>query len=107
MKRDTVLDQVENTREPWDFLMIGGGATGLGITLPVVSLIKEDGLLAGAVIRDLETGLEHQIRARALITGRRLAESKPCRISRKWPKDTFRRHKYDRKAQGSRVCFAR
>ena len=32
MKRDTVLDQVENTREPWDFLMIGGGATGLGIT---------------------------------------------------------------------------
>ena len=35
--------------------------------MPVVSLIKEDGLLAGAVIRDLETGSEHQVRARAVI----------------------------------------
>jgi hypothetical protein len=25
MKRGTVLDQIENTREPWDFLLIGGG----------------------------------------------------------------------------------
>ena len=31
MKRDTVLDQIENTREPWDILVIGGGATGLGV----------------------------------------------------------------------------
>lgn len=31
MKRDKVLDQIENTKEPWDFLVIGGGATGLGV----------------------------------------------------------------------------
>jgi hypothetical protein len=34
--------------------------------MPVVSLIKENDLIAGAVIRDLETGQEHQIRARAV-----------------------------------------
>ena len=33
MKRDTVIDQIENTREPWDFLVIGGGATGLGVAV--------------------------------------------------------------------------
>jgi glycerol-3-phosphate dehydrogenase len=33
MKRDTVLGQIENTREPWDFLVIGGGATGLGVAV--------------------------------------------------------------------------
>jgi len=33
MKRDTVLDQIENNREPWDFLVIGGGATGLGVAV--------------------------------------------------------------------------
>src|SRR5215831_19661276 len=33
MKRDTVLDQIENTRETWDFLVIGGGATGLGVAV--------------------------------------------------------------------------
>jgi len=33
MKRDTVLDQIENTKEPWDFLVIGGGATGLGVAV--------------------------------------------------------------------------
>src|ERR1700719_4435257 len=31
MKRETVLDQIENSRGPWDFLVIGGGATGLGV----------------------------------------------------------------------------
>jgi glycerol-3-phosphate dehydrogenase len=31
MKRETVLDQIENNRGPWDFLVIGGGATGLGV----------------------------------------------------------------------------
>jgi glycerol-3-phosphate dehydrogenase len=35
--------------------------------MPVVSLMKENDLIAGAVIRDLETGLEHQINARAVI----------------------------------------
>src|ERR1700693_3246276 len=33
MKRETVFDQIENTREPWDFLVIGGGATGLGVAV--------------------------------------------------------------------------
>jgi heterodisulfide reductase subunit A-like polyferredoxin len=31
MKRDRVLNRIENTKEPWDFLVIGGGATGLGV----------------------------------------------------------------------------
>src|SRR5260370_24174104 len=35
--------------------------------MPVVSLIKEDDLIAGAVIRDLETRSEHQVRGRAVI----------------------------------------
>jgi glycerol-3-phosphate dehydrogenase len=35
--------------------------------MPVVSLIKENDLTAGAVVKDLETGLEHQIKARAVI----------------------------------------
>ena len=30
MKRDQGIDQIESNREPWDFLVIGGGATGLG-----------------------------------------------------------------------------
>jgi glycerol-3-phosphate dehydrogenase len=61
MKRETVLDQIENNRAPWDFLVIGGGSTGLGVAvdaaargyrtllveqhdfaMPVVSLVKED-----------------------------------------------------------------
>jgi glycerol-3-phosphate dehydrogenase len=33
MKRETVLDQIENNRGPWDFLVIGGGATGLGVAV--------------------------------------------------------------------------
>ena len=33
----------------------------------VISLIKEDGLVAGAVVRDTETGVEHSIRAKAVI----------------------------------------
>src|SRR5271154_5979738 len=33
MKRETVLDQIENNIGPWDFLVIGGGATGLGVAV--------------------------------------------------------------------------
>jgi glycerol-3-phosphate dehydrogenase len=33
MKRDKALDRIENTNEPWDFLVIGGGATGLGVAV--------------------------------------------------------------------------
>ena len=33
MKRDTVFDQIANAGEPWDFLVIGGGATGLGVAV--------------------------------------------------------------------------
>ena len=33
MKRDKVLDRIENTKETWDFLVIGGGATGLGVAV--------------------------------------------------------------------------
>ena len=33
MKRETVFDQIEKAREPWDFLVIGGGATGLGVAV--------------------------------------------------------------------------
>jgi glycerol-3-phosphate dehydrogenase len=33
MKRETVFDQIGNNGEPWDFLVIGGGATGLGVAV--------------------------------------------------------------------------
>ena len=33
MKREKALDRIENTKEPWDFLVIGGGATGLGVAV--------------------------------------------------------------------------
>ena len=39
MKRETVLDQIENTREPWDFLVIGGGATGLGVAVDAAARV--------------------------------------------------------------------
>src|SRR5260370_5785303 len=35
--------------------------------MPVLSLLKEDELIVGAVIRDLETGSEYQVKARAVI----------------------------------------
>jgi glycerol-3-phosphate dehydrogenase len=37
MKREKVLDQIENRSEPWDFLVIGGGATGLGVAVDASS----------------------------------------------------------------------
>jgi glycerol-3-phosphate dehydrogenase len=33
MKRDKVLDRIENGDKSWDFLVIGGGATGLGVAV--------------------------------------------------------------------------
>ncbi len=33
MKRDKVLDRIENEDQSWDFLVIGGGATGLGVAV--------------------------------------------------------------------------
>ena len=33
MKRDKALDRIASTNEPWDFLVIGGGATGLGVAV--------------------------------------------------------------------------
>src|SRR5215472_4942894 len=30
MKREAVVREIADAREPWDFLIIGGGATGLG-----------------------------------------------------------------------------
>jgi glycerol-3-phosphate dehydrogenase len=33
MKRETVLDQIANNKGAWDFLVIGGGATGLGVAV--------------------------------------------------------------------------
>ena len=33
MKRDKALDRIENGDKSWDFLVIGGGATGLGVAV--------------------------------------------------------------------------
>src|SRR6201995_5247323 len=33
MKRDKVLDRIESGDKSWDFLVIGGGATGLGVAV--------------------------------------------------------------------------
>jgi glycerol-3-phosphate dehydrogenase len=43
---------------------LGGAAINY---VQVTSLIKEDGLVAGAIVRDSETGNEHTIRAKAVI----------------------------------------
>ena len=37
MKRDKTMDAVRAAREPWDFLVIGGGATGLGTAVDAAS----------------------------------------------------------------------
>lgn len=37
MLRSDALAQIEDKREPWDFLVIGGGATGLGIAVDAAS----------------------------------------------------------------------
>ncbi len=37
MQRETTLDQVRSACEPWDFLVIGGGATGLGAAVDAAS----------------------------------------------------------------------
>src|SRR6185312_5630301 len=31
MKREAAIAEIESAKEPWDFLVIGGGATGLGV----------------------------------------------------------------------------
>jgi glycerol-3-phosphate dehydrogenase len=33
MKREQMLDQVRNRKEPWDMIVIGGGATGAGVAV--------------------------------------------------------------------------
>lgn len=37
LHRDTMLARLEDRRTPWDFLVIGGGATGLGISVDAAS----------------------------------------------------------------------
>jgi glycerol-3-phosphate dehydrogenase len=37
MKREQALDQLQSTLEPWDFLVVGGGATGLGTAVDAAS----------------------------------------------------------------------
>jgi glycerol-3-phosphate dehydrogenase len=43
---------------------LGGTAVNY---MPVATLIKENGLVAGAVIRDLESGKEHNVRAKVVV----------------------------------------
>ncbi|MFA8449306.1 MAG: glycerol-3-phosphate dehydrogenase/oxidase [Bacteroidales bacterium] len=37
MKRDKVIHQIEKATNPWDFIIIGGGATGIGTALEAVA----------------------------------------------------------------------
>lgn len=37
MKRDDAIDQIENQEEPYDILIVGGGATGLGTAVDAAS----------------------------------------------------------------------
>src|SRR5450432_3878443 len=37
MNRDEILDRVRNRIEPWDIIVIGGGATGVGCAVDAVS----------------------------------------------------------------------
>jgi glycerol-3-phosphate dehydrogenase len=43
---------------------LGGAAVNY---MPVVSLLKSDGLVTGAVLRDLESGREYEVRAKAVV----------------------------------------
>ncbi|HWN43478.1 MAG TPA: FAD-dependent oxidoreductase, partial [Thermoanaerobaculia bacterium] len=44
------------------------GLDGVALNyMPVVSLLKENGLVRGAVVRDAETGIEREVHARAVI----------------------------------------
>src|SRR5260370_38626027 len=64
MKCETVLDQIENTEEPWDFIVIAGGATGLGVAgAKVVWAMREE------IARNAEDVLSQ--RTRALLLGPR------------------------------------
>jgi hypothetical protein len=53
MIRDTALDQIENTKEPWDFLVIGGGATGLGVAVDASAGITYGTTLEGRCLQRL------------------------------------------------------
>src|ERR1041384_7852203 len=37
MNRDEMLQRALATREPWDFIVIGGGATGVGVAIDAAS----------------------------------------------------------------------
>jgi glycerol-3-phosphate dehydrogenase len=37
MKREQGLDQVKKREKPWDIIVVGGGATGLGIAVDAAS----------------------------------------------------------------------
>jgi glycerol-3-phosphate dehydrogenase len=37
MNRDRLIDKLESSREPWDILVVGGGATGLGTAVDAAS----------------------------------------------------------------------
>jgi glycerol-3-phosphate dehydrogenase len=56
MKRETAIDRIENTKS-WDFLVIGGGATGLGVALDAaargysVLLVEQDDFAKGTSSR--------------------------------------------------------
>ena len=37
MKRENSINQLKNAQQEWDILIIGGGATGLGIAVDAAS----------------------------------------------------------------------
>lgn len=37
MNRDHALEQIRETQQPWDLIVVGGGSTGLGVALDAVS----------------------------------------------------------------------
>ncbi len=56
MKREKAIDRIENTKS-WDFLVIGGGATGLGVALDAAArgystlLVEQDDFAKGTSSR--------------------------------------------------------
>ena len=56
MKREQAIDQIENTKS-WDFLVIGGGATGLGVAVDAAArgystlLVEQDDFAKGTSSR--------------------------------------------------------
>ncbi len=65
MKRELALDQLQQQKAPWDFIIVGGGATGLGTAVDAVALNR----VADATIQRLVSDITARLSAEATLLG--------------------------------------